>query len=141
MTLEELSWYVDNTVAKRLLGIEGMAAVRRGGGVSREIRVILDPAKLQAQGITAAEVNQQLRQVNLNATGGRAEIAGAEQSVRVLGNAQDAYALGQTQIAISSGRTVRLSDIADVRRSEEHTSELQSLMRISYAVFCLKKKK
>src|SRR3546814_4548979 len=29
----------------------------------------------------------------------------------------------------------------DLRRSEEHTSELQSLMRISYAVFCLKKKK
>src|SRR3546814_14237946 len=29
----------------------------------------------------------------------------------------------------------------DFRRSEEHTSELQSLMRISYAVFCLKKKK
>src|SRR3546814_14593954 len=80
-----------------------MAAVRRGGGVSREIRVILDPAKLQAQGITAAEVNQQLRQVNLNATGGRAETAGAEQSVRVLGNAQDAYALGQTQIAIRRG--------------------------------------
>src|SRR3546814_6375673 len=84
-------------------------------GVSRESRVSLDPAKLQAQGITAAEVKQQLRQVNLNATGGRAEIAGAEQSVRVLGNAQDAYALGQTQIAIRSGRTVRLSDIADVR--------------------------
>src|SRR3546814_8130084 len=31
--------------------------------------------------------------------------------------------------------------LADLRRSEEHTSELQSLMRISYAVFCLKKKK
>src|SRR3546814_7584509 len=34
-----------------------------------------------------------------------------------------------------------LSQAAAVRRSEEHTSELQSLMRISYAVFCLKKKK
>src|SRR3546814_8623999 len=33
-----------------------------------------------------------------------------------------------------------LAFIADARRSEEHTSELQSLMRISYAVFCLKKK-
>src|SRR3546814_5712125 len=33
------------------------------------------------------------------------------------------------------------ADIAIFRRSEEHTSELQSLMRISYAVFCLKKKK
>lgn len=115
MTLEELSWYVDNTVAKRLVSIEGMAAVQRGGGVSREIRVILDPAKLQAQGITAAEVNQQLQQVNVNATGGRAEIAGSEQSVRVLGNARDAYQLGETQISLGSGRTVRLSSIADVR--------------------------
>src|SRR3546814_4990742 len=35
---------------------------------------------------------------------------------------------------------LRQTDIAGVR-SEEHTSELQSLMRISYAVFCLKKKK
>ena len=51
----------------------------------------------------------------MNAAGGRAEIAGAEQSVRVLGNAQDAYSLGQTQIAVGTGRTVRLADIADVR--------------------------
>ena len=115
MTLEELSWYVDNTVAKRLLAIPGMAQVRRGGGVSREIRVILDPAKLQAQGLTAVQVNQQLRQVNVNAAGGRAEIAGAEQSVRVLGNAANAYALGQTDISVGGGRTVKLADIADVR--------------------------
>src|SRR3546814_7896134 len=40
-------------------------------------------------------------------------------------------------------RHIAARQIADVveRRSEEHTSELQSLMRISYAVFCLKKKK
>ena len=115
MTLEELSWYVDNTIAKRLLAVPGMAAVKRGGGVSREIRVILDPAKLQAHGVTAAQVNQQLQQVNLNAAGGRTEIAGAEQAIRVLGNARDAYALGQTQIAISGGRTVKLADLATVR--------------------------
>ncbi len=115
MTLEELSWYVDNTVAKRLLSVSGMAAVNRGGGVSREIRVILDPAKLQAFGITAAQVNAQLQQVNLNAAGGRTEIAGAEQSIRVLGNARNAGDLGATQIAISGGRTVKLADIAQVR--------------------------
>jgi multidrug efflux pump subunit AcrB len=115
MTLEQLSWYIDNTVAKRLLGIQGMAAVKRSGGVSREIRVILDPAKLQSRGITAAQVNAQMQQVNLNAAGGRAEIAGAEQSVRVLGNALNAHTLGETQIAISGGRTVKLSDIATVR--------------------------
>ena len=115
MTLEELSWYVDNTVAKRLLSVSGMAAVQRGGGVSREIRVILDPAKMQAQGITAAQVNAQLRQTNMNAAGGRAEIAGAEQSVRVLGNAANAYSLGETQIGVSGNRSIKLSDVADVR--------------------------
>ncbi len=111
MTLEQLSWYVDNTVSKRLLGVSGIAAVTREGGVDRNIRVVLDPVALQAQGITAAQVNQQLRQTNLNATGGRAEIAGSEQSVRVLGNARDAYELSQTQIIVGGGRAVRLADL------------------------------
>jgi multidrug efflux pump subunit AcrB len=115
MTLEELSWFVDNTVAKRLLGIPGMAQVRRSGGVSREIRVILDPDRMQAYGVTASQVNAQLRQVNLNAAGGRAEIAGAEQSVRVMGNARNAVGLGETQINLGQGRSIRLADIAEVR--------------------------
>ena len=92
-----------------------MAKVQRNGGVDREIRVILDPLKLQSQGLTATQVNQQLMQVNLNAAGGRAEIAGSEQSVRVLGNARDAFQLSNTQIVAPGGRTVRLTDIAEVR--------------------------
>ncbi|HEY0044168.1 MAG TPA: efflux RND transporter permease subunit [Allosphingosinicella sp.] len=115
MTLEQLSWYVDNNVSKELLSVPGMAGVDRRGGVSREIRVIVNPAKLQALGITASQVNQQLRQTNINAAGGRAQIAGSEQSVRVLGNAANAYELGQTQIAIGGGRTVKLADIAEVK--------------------------
>jgi len=115
MTLEQLSWYVDNVVARRLLTVDGLAAVQRGGGVSREIRVILDPAKLQSYGVTAVQVNSQLRQTNLNAAGGRAQIAGAEQAVRVVGNAANAFALGQQQISVGGGRTVRLSDLAEVR--------------------------
>ncbi|PZN93711.1 MAG: ABC transporter permease [Alphaproteobacteria bacterium] len=117
MTLEQLSWYVDNTISKKLLAIPGMAQVRRSGGVSREIRVILDPARMQSYGLTASQVNDQLRLVNLNAAGGRAEIAGSEQSVRVIGNAENALALGETQISVPGGRVVRLSDIADVKDS------------------------
>jgi multidrug efflux pump subunit AcrB len=115
MTVADLSWYIDNSVAKELLAISGMSAVERNGGVDREIRVILDPAKLQGVGLTASQVNQQLRQVNLNAAGGRAEISGFEQSVRVIGNADSAYRLGQTQISTGGGRTVRLADIANVK--------------------------
>ena len=128
MTLEQLSWYIDNTVAKRLLGLEGVAAVQRVGGVDRTIRVILDPAALQAQGITAAQVNQQLRASNMNGAGGRAEIAGSEQSVRVLGNADNAYQLSQTQIALPGGRFVKLADLGEVKDSN---SEQRSIAKQS----------
>ncbi len=128
MTLEELSWYIDNTVAKRLLGLPGIAAVERVGGVNRNIRVILDPAALEAQGITAAQVNAQLRQSNMNGAGGRAEIAGSEQSVRVLGNAQDAYELSQTQISLPGGRFVRLADLGEVKDSN---SEQRSIAKMN----------
>jgi multidrug efflux pump subunit AcrB len=115
MTIEQLSWFIDDTVAKRLLSIEGMASVSRGGGVNREILVTLDPAQMQSLGVTAAQVNQSLRGVNINAGGGRAEIGGTRQSVRVLGNADTAYELSQTDIAIGGGRTIKLADIATVR--------------------------
>ena len=114
MTLEQLSWFVDNSVAKELLSIPGMSQVRRSGGVDREIRVILDPARMQSYGLTASQVNQQLRQTNVNAAGGRTEIAGSEQAVRVLGNAANAFQLGETRLSIGNGRTIRLSDIAKV---------------------------
>ena len=67
---------------------------------------ILDPAALQAQGITAAQVNQQLRQSNMNAAGGRAEIAGSEQSVRVHRQRPERLPASQTQIALA-GRPLR----------------------------------
>ena len=128
MTLEQLSWFIDDTVAKRLLSIEGMAQVTRGGGVDREILVTLDPARMQAAGVTAAQVNLALRQLNTNAAGGRAEIAGSRQSVRVLGNARDAFQLSQTEISLPGGRTVKLADIATVRDSY---GEITSLGKIN----------
>ena len=127
MSLEQLSWYVDNDVSRRLRSLTGVASVSREGGVDRQIRIVLNPAALQSQGITAAQVNAQLRQVNLNATGGRAEIAGSEQAVRVVGNAKTAYDLSQTQIAVGGGRTVRLADIAQV---EDSYSEQRTLAKL-----------
>ena len=114
LTLEQLSWFVDDTVSKSLLSVAGMAGVERRGGVDREIRVILDPARMQSFGVTAAQVNSILRQTNVDAAGGTSEIAGTRQSVRVLGNADTAFQMGQRQIAIGGGRTVKLADIATV---------------------------
>ncbi len=124
MTLEQLSWFIDDTVAKRLLKIEGLAEVGRYGGVDRRIEVILDPAKMQAFGVTASQINAALRQGNLNAAGGLAEVGGTRQSLRVLGNSTTAYDLSQTQIQLGGGRTARLADVAEVRDGvSERTSK------------------
>ncbi|MGH8132922.1 MAG: efflux RND transporter permease subunit, partial [Steroidobacteraceae bacterium] len=128
LTEEELSWFVDNTITKRLLGVTGVAQVQRGGGVNREIRVELDPARMQALGITAAEVNEQLRTLNLDSPGGRAQLGGGEQAIRVLGGAHTALALGETQIALPGGRFARLSDLADVRDS---VGEIRQVARLN----------
>ena len=124
---EALSWFVDNNVTKSLLGVGGVASVTRSGGVDREIRIDLDPGRMEALGVTAVDVNNALRALNQDAPGGRAQLAGGEQSIRVLGGAASALALGATQIQIPGGRFVRLSDIADVR---DGVAEVRSIARL-----------
>lgn len=116
MTIEQLSWFIDDAVARRLQSVEGVAEVKRNGGVNREILVTLDPARMQAFGATASQVNAALRALNVNAAGGKAEIGGTRQSVRVLGNAHDAYSLSQSDIPLGN-RVVKLADLATVRDS------------------------
>ncbi|MEE1878150.1 efflux RND transporter permease subunit [Altererythrobacter litoralis] len=127
MTIEQLSWFIDDTVAKRLLAIEGMAEVSRFGGVDREIEVLLDPVKMRSLGVTAGQLNAALRQSNLDAGGGMAEVGGTRQSVRVLGNNETAYELSQRQIQLGGGRTIRLSDVAMVRDGYSEQTSLATL--------------
>lgn len=127
MTLEQLSWFTDDVVTKRLLAVPGVAAASRRGGVNREIRVTLDPARMQALGVSAAQINAALRQTNVDAGGGQAEIAGSRQSVRVLGNASSAYELSQQQISLGGGRSVKLSDVATVT---DGASEIRSIAKV-----------
>jgi multidrug efflux pump subunit AcrB len=111
---EALSWFVDNTVAKRLLSVRGVAAVSRVGGVDRQVWVELDPQKLLALNASAADVSRQLRQIQQEASGGRADIGGAEQSVRTLATVQSAAELAAMDIVLSDGRRVRLDQLARV---------------------------
>ncbi len=115
MSPQDLAWYVDNELARRLLAVRGVSAIERFGGSNREIRVELDPEKMRAFGATAADVNNQLRGVNVDAPGGRANIGGQAQSVRTLGEVQTAEQLRETRITLPNGLNVRLGDIALVR--------------------------
>ncbi len=111
---EALSWFVDNTVTKRMLSVRGVGAVSRVGGIDREIRVELDPARMLSVNATAADVSRQLRQVQQEASGGRADIGGIEQSVRTIATVRSAAELAAMDIVLSDGRRVRLDQLAAV---------------------------
>ncbi|HLA35131.1 MAG TPA: efflux RND transporter permease subunit, partial [Rhodocyclaceae bacterium] len=114
MDEEALSWFVDNTVAKTLLSVRGVGAVSRVGGVTREVRVELDPLKMMSLGATAADISRQLRQIQQEASGGRSDIGGGEQSVRTIATVQSAEELARIDIVLSDGRRVRLDQVAAV---------------------------
>ncbi len=114
MTPEELSWFVDDVVKRRLQGVKGVSAVDRVGGVTREIRVSLDPDRLLSYGITAGDVNRQLRATNVDLAGGRGEVAGREQAIRTLAGKTSVKELAATMIALPANRYVRLDQLGTV---------------------------
>ena len=112
---EALSWFVDNTVARALLGVKGVGSVARVGGVTREVQVALDPLKLQSLGATAADISRQLKQVQTESAGGRADLGGSEQPMRTLATVATVAELASTELTLSSGRRVRLDEVATVK--------------------------
>uniref|UniRef100_UPI002603F462 efflux RND transporter permease subunit n=1 Tax=uncultured Rhizobium sp. TaxID=155567 RepID=UPI002603F462 len=115
LTLEELSWFVDDTVKRALQGKPGIGRIDRFGGVDREVHIELDPAKLNSFGITAADVNRQLRNTNADLGSGRGQVAGAEQAIRTLGDQRNVKALANTTIYVSANRFVKLADLGTIK--------------------------
>jgi len=113
-SIDELSFFVDDVIARDLQTVNSIGKVSRIGGAYREIRVNLDPDRLIALGLTSAEVNSQIRANNINLGGGRGNLAGQEYSIRTLGSAGSVDELAASPIKISGGQTVRLDDLGTV---------------------------
>nr|CAD6601610.1 AcrB/AcrD/AcrF family protein [Rhizobium sp. Khangiran2] len=138
MTLEELSWFVDNTIKRELQGQPGIGRIDRYGGADREVRVALNPAKLDSYGITAVDVNSQLRGTNVDLGSGRGQVAGNEQTIRTLGDARTVTQLADTTIALSGGRFVKLSElgtITDTYEEPKSFSRFNGSPSVTFAVF------
>lgn len=110
----ELSWLIDDTIARRLVAEDGVAEVRRLGGVEREINVTIDPDRLEARGLTAPQINDALRGTAIDVPGGRSQIGGREQNVRVLGASPTVDRLAATAIPTPGGTDVTLGSVATV---------------------------
>ena len=132
---EALSWFVDNTVARRLLGVKGVGSVVRVGGVSRQVEVALDPLKLQSLGATAADVSRQLRLVQTESAGGRADLGGSEQPMRTIATVKTVEELARLEFSLSNGQRVRLDQVATVKDTVAEPRALALLNGVSVVGF------
>ncbi|WP_095067697.1 efflux RND transporter permease subunit [Pseudomonas sp. Irchel 3A18] len=127
MNEEALSWFVDDTVAKVILGVKGVGRFERIGGVMREVRVTLDPALLIAHAATVGEVSLALSNAQQQSSGGRARLGGGEQAVRTISLAGQASELSALPIALSDGRSLRLDQLATVTDTVAERSQIALL--------------
>ena len=114
MSVEDLSWFVDDVINKRLSDIKGVSTVARVGGLERQIIVAVDPSSLNALEMPISQLSQEIAGIQQDTSGGQAEIGSGKQTIRVLGAVENARELNDLQIAVPAGGTQSLGSIATI---------------------------
>ena len=127
MNVEDLSWFVDDTVTKRLSDIPGVSTVSRIGGLQREITVAADPITLSGLKLSITQLSNQITGIQQDSSGGEAEVGKTTQTIRVLGAVERASELNDLQVAIPVGGTQALGRMAQITDGAADPSSIAKL--------------
>ena len=119
MPLVQLTTLADEDVRRQLESVSGVGEVRIAGGLEREVRVNLLPARMEALGVTVPQIMGALQGQNLEVPAGRVEQGANERIVRVTGRITEARQFADVIVATREGQPVRLSDVARVEEGNE----------------------
>ena len=115
--------FVDKVAVARFQSVDGVGNVDTPGLRKREIRVWLDPALLEARGLTASDVSAAIRRKHVELPGGSIETDRQKVEIRLSGEYESVEALKGLPVATRAGGIVRLSDVARVEDGfEERTN-------------------
>ncbi|MCB1642164.1 MAG: efflux RND transporter permease subunit, partial [Xanthomonadales bacterium] len=127
VALKSLRTHADEELSKRIEPLEGVAAVKIGGGLEDEVQVQLDQQRLGQLGLTVGTVIDRLAQENVNLSGGRVDEGSQRFLVRTLNQFVNLDEMREMVVAVIAGRSVRLKDIATV---EAGFKEREAIIRI-----------
>jgi len=127
MSVEDLSWFVDDTVTKRLSDIPGVSTVSRVGGLQREITVAADPIALSGLKFSISQLSQQIAGIQQDSSGGEAEVGNTTQTIRVLGAVERANELNDLKVAVPTGGTQALGRMAKITDGAADPSSIAKL--------------
>jgi HAE1 family hydrophobic/amphiphilic exporter-1 len=129
----------DNIIKQRLAKVNGVGAVSITGGDVREIQVNLKKERLEAYGISLAQVIALLQGQNLNFPLGRVTEGGREYAVRVLGEYKNGSEILNQQVRLPNGQVIRVKDVATVRDGVEERRDLARTDRADSVAIIIQK--
>ncbi|AXK39503.1 efflux RND transporter permease subunit [Crenobacter cavernae] len=122
--LRGLTTWVDNVLKKRLQTVSGVGEVKRVGGARREIRVDVDPYRLEAVGLSVGDVASAIRTANQDFPTGSVNTASNELSVRLTGKLATVDDFSKLTLTWRNGAPIRLADVASVADDEAEKDSL-----------------
>ena len=117
----------EDVIKPTLERVPGVAAVTVSGGLVREIRIEVSQDRLRAEGLTAAHLEDALRQANLNVPSGRIREGDEEFLVRVVGQFATAEEIERLPLRRLDGSTIPLRAVADVRDTTREPEQFTRL--------------
>ena len=106
--------FVDKYIADRLKNVPGVGAVQILGGLERQIEVRLDRERLQAYGLSVAQISEAIRASHLNLPAGKVKVGETEYLIRVLGEVEEPYKFSDLIVGRGNGPPIYLRDVAQV---------------------------
>ena len=122
LDLNALHEMLEDNVVNKLERIEGVASVDLNGGITREVRVTVDPAKLAGYGLTTNTISGILKAENMNLPSGSLSQGNTSVSIRTIGEFKTLQDIQNLPIPTSTGAVVHLSDVARVEEVEADRS-------------------
>ncbi|MDI1476025.1 efflux RND transporter permease subunit [Polyangium sp. y55x31] len=115
-SLSQIRNFADDVIRPSLEQVDGVAAVNIRGGAEREVKVLLDRARIDALGVQPAQIVAAIQGANLTVPAGRYEQGTREISVRAMGELEAVDTLRDLVVSMArDGSSVRLRDVADVQ--------------------------
>lgn len=111
---KELSYIAEKVVKRDIERIPGVGGVDIVGSRPREIKVLVDPAKLAGMGLAVSDVENALRAQNLDLPGGHFEQGSRELMVKTKGEVKSAREIANITVPNPSGTLIRIRDVATV---------------------------
>ncbi len=134
---KDLQKYIDDTLSNKITSVRGVASVNTFGGLTRAVRIAMDPDLMAAHGVTVNDIVTVIATHNINVPGGKIETDINSENVRFIGEFTNVNEIANLEITTVEGDTFKLSDVAnikdatrDIEKGARHNGENVVIMSV-----------